>query len=105
MTTYERTGQPWRDDPAEEVMEELLHDFSEHIGTDGPEETFGHPREGIVGHLVDSPERRKHGVVAHDPVAWDTHDLEGLSAEESAMHYVDEDSLNEDFEPLPDEYV
>lgn len=104
MTTYERSGQPWRDDPAEEVVEEMLHEFSEHIGTDGPHETFGHPREDVVGHLVDQPERRV-GHVHHDPVAWDSHDTEGLSSEELAMHYVDEEHLNADFEDLPEELV
>ena len=60
------------------------------LGTDGPVETFGHPDESRVGHLIDdnaplidtSPESYAH----------DTHDLEDLAAEELAMHYVDEES-------------
>jgi hypothetical protein len=103
MTTYERTGQGWKDDPAEDVVRELLDELSEHLGTDGPAETFGHPAEGLVGHLVDQPEMRRNGGMAHDAVALDTHDLEGLTVEEMAMHYIDEETEAE--EPLPEELL
>lgn len=89
MTIYERTNQPWDEDPAELLAEELLHEFSDHIET----ESAPLRHEGI-GHLVDQPERRRNGVVFHDLVAMDSHDFEDLSIEELAMHVVSEDDLD-----------
>ena len=102
MTDYERSGQPWKDDPAKDLIGAYHSHISEELGTDGPEETFGHPDESRVGHLVDD-----HGEQVDDvaeSVAHDTHDVEDLSSEELAMHYVDEEvelSLDEG-DDLPD---
>jgi len=102
MTAYERSGQPWKDDPAAAVIDAYHHHVSEELGTDGPLETFGHPDESRVGHLVDE------NAPLHDEIpesiAHDTHDVEDLAAEELAMHYVDEESeagLSDD--DLPDD--
>lgn len=102
MTDYENSGQPWKDDPAAELIDAYYHHISEELGTEGPEETFGHPDESRVGHLVGDDE----GVRRDDTpesVAFDSHDVEDLAAEELAMHYVDdigdegtEDDLPED---------
>lgn len=91
MTDYERSpGQQWKDDPAVELIDAYHHHVSEELGTDGPEETFGHPDESLVGHLVDdNPPLRDDTAEA---LAHDTHDVEDLAVEELAMHYVDEDS-------------
>ncbi len=92
MTDYEKSpGQPWRDDPAGELIDAYLHNVSEELGTDGPEATFGHPDESRLGHLVGEEE----GVTpaeTPDTVAHDSHDVQDLAAEELAMHYVDDDS-------------
>lgn len=98
---FVRSGQPWRDDPATEVVDVMVGDISEHLGTDGPEETFGHPDESRVGHLVDDDEG---GLLTEttDVLAYDTHDVEDLAAEELAMHYVDADSEEADQEDLAD---
>jgi len=88
---FESTGQRWADDPANTVADELLEVLSEELGTDGPAETFGHPDENVVGRLVDDDE----GVHQHnhaEAVAHDSHDAEGLTAEESAMHMVDDEA-------------
>lgn len=96
MTDYERSGQPWKDDPAGDLITAYHNHVSEELGTDGPIETFGHPDESRVGHLVDD------NVPLHDDVpetlAHDTRDVEDLAVEELAMHYVDEES-----EGVPDE--
>jgi hypothetical protein len=90
MTEFMRSGQPWKDDPATAVIRAIHDDVSEELGTDGPMETFGHPDESRVGHLVDD------NLPLHDDVAealaHDTHDVEDLSVEELAMHYVDEEA-------------
>ena len=65
--------------------------MSEELGTDGPEETFGHPDEALVGHLVGDDEGVRPDETP-ESIAHDSHDLEDLAAEELAMHYVDEDT-------------
>jgi hypothetical protein len=90
MTDYERSGQRWKDDPALEVIDAYHHHVSEELGTDGPVETFGHPDETRVGHLVDDNLPLRDDIP--EALATDTHDLEDLSVEELAMHYVDEDA-------------
>ena len=91
MTEYERSGQPWRDDPAAQVVDALYHDLSEELGTEGPQETFGHPDESLVGHLVGDDEGVRPDETP-ESIAHDSHDVEDLAAEELAMHYVDEDT-------------
>lgn len=103
MTDYERSGQPWKDDPAADLIGAYHHHISEELGTDGPEETFGHPDETRVGHLVEDDEGVRSDETA-ESIAFDTHDTEDLSSEELAMHYVDEesdDTLGDD--DLPEE--
>ena len=66
MTDYERSGQPWKDDPATDVISAYHGHVSEELGTDGPLETFGHPDESRVGHLLDD-----HGLLEDDvPEEW-----------------------------------
>lgn len=105
MTDYERSGQPWKDDPAAELIDVYHHNISEELGTDGPEETFGHPDETRVGHLVEEDEGFRPDETA-EVIAFDTHDTEDLAAEELAMHYVDDESAasidNDD--DLPEEF-
>lgn len=91
MTEYERSGQAWKDDPANDVIDAFHHHVSEELGTDGPSETFGHPDESRVGHLVDDDEGVRPDVTP-ESIAHDSGDLEDLAIEELAMHYVDEDS-------------
>ncbi len=98
MTEYTSTGQKWLDDPAQGVVGELYAEISRELGTDGPADTFGHPDESAVGHLVEDD----HGVDRHadsDLLASDSHDLEDLSIEERAMHLVDPDDLTDDADP------
>ncbi len=95
MTDYERSpGQQWKDDPAADLITAYHNDVSEELGTDGPEETFGHPDEAQVGHLVGDDE----GVRADETpesIAHDSHDVEDLAAEELAMHYVENEDAVE----------
>jgi hypothetical protein len=91
MTQYQRHRLNRSDDPADELVDAYLGSISEELGTDGPAETFGHPDESLVGHLIEDgylPGEHKHT----DTMAFDTHDVEDLAAEELAMHIVDEDT-------------
>jgi hypothetical protein len=103
VTDYERSGQPWKDDPAAQLVDQLYQELSEELGTEGPVETFGHADDSHVGHLVEDDE----GVRADetsDVIAHDSHDTEDLAAEELAMHYLDEDSeIEEDLADLPED--
>jgi Family of unknown function (DUF5709) len=101
MTDYERSGQPWKDDPAAELIGAYHHDISEELGTDGPEETFGHPDESRVGHLVEEDEGFRPDVTP-ESIAHDSHDIEDLSSEELAMHYVDDEESLLDDDDLPE---
>lgn len=93
MTAYQPTAGKWRDDPARDVVEELYHDLSEDLGTDGPEATFGHPRAVPVGRLVEDDLDARAGHY-DDTLAWDSHDVDALTAEEAAMHLVDDEELD-----------
>jgi len=95
MTEYERSGQRWKDDPAADVIDAFHNHVSEELGTDGPSETFGHPDESRVGHLIEDDEG-SHPDETPETIAHDSHDVEDLAVEELAMHYVDEDSEQPD---------
>ncbi len=101
MTDYERSGQPWKDDPAAELIDAYYHHISEELGTEGPEETFGHPDESRVGHLIEDDEGVR-GDDTAESVAFDSHDVEDLAVEELAMHYVQEDDEQSD-DDLPED--
>ena len=103
MTDYIKSpGQRWKDDPAGDLIDAYHHDVSEELGTDGPQETFGHPDEARVGHLVEDDEGVRPDVTP-ESVAHDSHDLEDLAVEEMAMHYVDEESDDpQDNDDLPE---
>lgn len=105
MSGYETTVRGrggWRQDPAHDVVDELVHDLSEHLGTDQPDRAYEHPSADRVGHLVeDDPEGRAGHFT--DTLAVDSHDLEALSAEEAAMHLVDEDEAPDDDADLPED--
>ena len=79
-----------REDPANDVVEELYNEISADLGTDGPTETFGHPKENVVGRLVEEDEGA-HPDVTAEALATDSHDTSDLSAEEAAVHFVRED--------------
>lgn len=90
---FESTGQKWKDDPANGTADELLNELSEELGTDGPAETFGHPDESVVGRLVEDDQGAGPDLTS-EAIAYDTHDAEGLSAEEAAIHFVDESQID-----------
>ena len=95
MSRHRTTGQSWNDDPAQEVVSELYAEISRELGTDGPAETFGHPDDSRVGHLVEND----HGMGSHDDhdyLANDSRDLTDLSIEEQAMHVISDEDLDAD---------
>lgn len=82
-------------DPAREVVEELYTELSRELGTDGPVETFGHPDENVVGRLVED-DQGVNGDVTAEALATDSHDTTDLTAEEAAVHFVDESDEQRD---------
>jgi hypothetical protein len=82
-------------DPAREVVEELYTELSRELGTDGPAETFGHPDENVVGRLVEDDEGA-HADTTAEALATDSHDTTNLTAEEAAVHFVEDDSEQPD---------
>ena len=95
---FEGTGQKWVDDPANAVIDRIQEEFSDELGTDGPEETFGHPDESVVGRLVED-DAGTGPDLTREAVAHDSHDATDLSAEESAIHMVEEDDDTEVSDP------
>ena len=78
------------EDPAEDVVKELFEEISADLGTDTPIETFGHPDNAVVGRLIEDDEGA-HPDITAEALAKDSHDTENLSAEEAAVHWVNED--------------
>ena len=93
-----RNGRKHFDDPADDVVEELYQNISEELGTDGPSETFGHPDEAIVGRLVEEDEGSRSDTTS-EVLAFDSHDVDHLSAEEAAIHLVTEDETDDQRDP------
>jgi len=93
-----RNGHEKFEDPAQDVVDELYRNISEELGTDGPAETFGHPEEGVVGRLVEEDEGSRSDTTA-ESVAFDSHDVEELSAEEAAIHIVADPEAEEQDDP------
>ncbi|MDP4015152.1 MAG: DUF5709 domain-containing protein [Candidatus Nanopelagicales bacterium] len=85
MSRHGRSSE--RYDPAKDVVEEMYHEISEDLGTDGPEETFGHPDESVIGRLVEEDEGVRPDTTS-EVLAFDSHDVSDLSAEEAAVHLV-----------------
>lgn len=78
------------EDPADDVVKELYEEISADLGTDSPVETFGHPDEAVVGRLIEEDEGA-HTDVTPEALARESHDTENLSAEEAAVHWVNEE--------------
>jgi hypothetical protein len=90
-----RNGRHGYDDPADDVVTELYQELSEELGTDGPAETFGHPDENVVGRLIEEDEGNGPDVTS-EVLAFDSHDVNDLTAEEAAIHLVVEEDEVED---------
>lgn len=84
------------DRPGDEIVEALYEELSEELGTDGPAETFGHPDDHRIGRLVAEDEGLGPDVTSEE-IAWDSHDVSDLSAEESAVHYEEDSVVTEEF--------
>ena len=97
MTGYESSGQPWRDDPAVELIDAYHQHVSEELGTDSI--TPDPVGDGQVGHLVDENPPLVEGI--SQSYVHDTHDVADLAPEEQAMHYVDEE-LEAAMDELPE---
>jgi hypothetical protein len=88
---FEGTRQPWRDDPASELVEELEAEFSDELElTQAPRH-----RNGTIGRLVDEDGGGLDDTT-REALARDTGEDDHLSAEESALHYADESELSDE---------
>lgn len=88
---FEGTHQPWRDDPASEVVDELEAELADELELTEP---VRH-RSGGIGRLVDEDGGGLDDTT-REALARDSGDDENLSAEESALHYADESELSGD---------
>ena len=91
---FEGTEQPWSEDPASTLVDELEHQLSEELEAEGPE-YHRKPQPGVVGRLVDEDDGALDDHTS-EAIATDSHDDSDLSAEEIAVHYVDEDGEDSD---------
>ena len=95
---YGKPAYPGRGQAGDEVADALTADLVEEYASDDPAAAFAPHREGyreaIVGRLVDQDalDSEHDDVTAHD-----SGEDDDLSAEESALHYVDPDN-----DPIPE---
>jgi len=95
VTTVRDSGGSGGQDAAEGVVAEMLAPVLEDIPAEDRPVTE-HDADA-VGHIFDGDEDEK---IAHsDVTAWDDHDVDNLTAEEAAMHYVDADDEDDDSDP------
>jgi hypothetical protein len=92
---FEGNGQPWSDDPAKTLVDELEHELSEELEAEGPEFTPVRRHGESIGRLVDEDGGGLDDTT-REALARETYDDSDLSAEESALHYVDEEGESED---------
>ena len=92
---FEGTNQPWSEDPASSLVDELEHELAEELGADGPEYTPVFRHGGEIGRLVDEDNGGLDDNTA-EAVARRSYDESDMSAEESALHYVDEEGEADD---------
>ncbi len=95
---YGKPAYPGRGQAGDEVADALTADLVEEYASDDPAAAFAPHREGyregIVGRLVDQDALDSD----HDDVtAHDSGEDDDLTAEESALHYVDPDN-----DPIPE---
>ena len=94
MTTTREPGIPDQD-AAEGVVAEMWEQVLDQI----PDEDRPVAKHDVdaVGHLFDGDETE---ATPHtDVTAWDDHDVDDLTAEEAAMHYVDAEDDDPDSDP------
>jgi len=96
---YGKPAYPGRGQAGDEVADALTADLVEEYASDDPAAAFAPHREGyregIVGRLVeddDALDSEHDDVTAHD-----SGEDDDLSAEESALHYIDPDN-----DPIPE---
>lgn len=82
-------------DAAEGVVEELWEQVLDQIPAEDRPVTE-HDVDA-VGHLFDGDESLS--TRHNDVTAWEDHDVEDLTAEEAAMHYVDSDDDDSESDP------
>ena len=92
---FEGTNQPWSEDPASSLVDELEHELAEELGADGPEYTPVFRHGGEISRLVDEDNGGLDDNTA-EAVARRSYDESDMSAEESALHYVDEEGEADD---------
>ena len=98
---FEGNGQPWSDDPASQMVDDLEHELSEELEAEGPEFTPVRRQGSHIGRLIDE-DGGSLDDTTREALARDTWDDSDLSAEESALHYVDEEGESDDPDISPD---
>jgi hypothetical protein len=97
---FEGTDQPWSDDPASSLVDRLEKELSDELEAGGPEYHPVRRNSGQVGRLVDEDDGALDDTTP-EAIARSTYDDSELSAEEEALHYVDEDGEMDDPDMTP----
>jgi len=98
---FEGTDQPWSDDPASTLVDKLERELSQELEAEGPEFTPLRRNNGQIGRLVDEDGGGLDDTTS-EAIAHSTYDDSDLSAEESALHYIDEDGESDDPDLSPE---
>lgn len=98
---FEGTEQPWSEDPASTLVDRLEQELAQELEADGPEFTPVRRHGGQIGRLVDEDNGALDDTT-REALARESYDNSYLSAEESALHYVDEDGESEDPDLSPE---
>ena len=96
MSTAQEPGVPSPQDAASGVVDEMWTQVLDQI-PDEDKPVVVHDPDG-VGHIFDGDEAPNHS----DVTVWADSDMNDLSSEEAAMHYVDEDAEDDDEDADPD---
>lgn len=97
---FEGSGQPWSEDPASTVVDALENELAEELEANGPEFVPVWRHGAAIGRLVDEDGGGLDDTTS-EALARRTYDSDDLSAEESALHYVDEaaEAMDPDLTP------
>ncbi len=98
---FEGTDQPWSEDPASALVDKLEHELAEELEADGPEYHPVRRNSGQIGRLIDEDDGALDDTTS-EALARNSYDDSDLSAEESALHYVDEEGDSEDPDLSPE---
>ena len=98
---FEGTQQPWSEDPADNLVDALEQELVEELEAGGPEFKPLRRGDGAIHRLIDE-DGGSLDDMTREALARNSFDDSDLSAEESALHYVDEEGERADPDLSPE---